>query len=217
MSAHALQAPLQAQVADTVVDLFDPLGVRLHFAAGEEIYAQEDEAEFVYRVIEGSVRTTRLLSDGRRQIGDFYYPGDLFGLEAGGDHRFSAEALGDCEILVMKRSAAKLHADGGRLERMIWSATVKELERTQEHLMLLGRKTACEKVASFLLDLADRFRSEMVTLPMGRQDMADYLGLTIETVSRMLTQLQAQDLVEFSGCRRFRIKRRAGLSRLVVA
>jgi CRP/FNR family nitrogen fixation transcriptional regulator len=107
--------------------------------------------------------------------------------------------------------------DGRRLERLIWSATAKELEHTQEHLMLLGRKTACEKVASFLLDLADRFRGEMTALPMGRQDMADYLGLTIETVSRMLTQLQGQGLVEFAGCRRFRIKHRAGLSRLVIA
>jgi CRP/FNR family nitrogen fixation transcriptional regulator len=87
--------------------------------------------------------------------------------------------------------------------------------RTQEHLLLLGRKTACEKVASFLLDLADRGRGELTVLPMGRQDMADYLGLTIETVSRMLTQLQAEGLVEFFGNRRFRIRRQAGLARLV--
>jgi len=92
----------------------------------------------------------------------------------------------------------------------------KIVERTQEHLLLLGRKTACEKVASFLLDLADRFKAEVTTLPMGRQDMADYLGLTIETVSRMVTQLQADGLVEFCGCRRFKIKHRAGMARLVV-
>ena len=67
----------------SVVDFFDPIGIRMHFAAGEEIYAQEDAANFVYRVIDGAIRTTRLLSDGRRQIGNFYYPGDFFGLDAG--------------------------------------------------------------------------------------------------------------------------------------
>lgn len=199
-------------------DLQEMPGVRMQFAAGEEIYAQEEEADLIYRVVEGSVRTTRLGSDGRRQIGDFYYPGDFFGLETGDEHRFSAEALCDCQIMVTRRATLPRHGeDGLRIERMIWAATAKELERTQEHLLLLRRKTACEKVASFLLDLADRFGAETTALPMGRQDMADYLGLTIETVSRMVTHLQTEGLVEFSGCRRFRIKSRAGLSRLIVA
>jgi len=193
-----------------------PCGLRMQFAAGEEIYAQEEEADLVYQLVRGAVRTTRLMSDGRRHIGDFYYPGDLFGVEAGPEHRYSAEALGDCEVLVVKRAALKHYgAEGERLERMIWAATAQQLERTQDHLMLLGRKTACEKVASFLLDIADRFGGEVTTLPMGRQDMADYLGLTIETVSRMLTQLQADGLVEFCACRRFRILRRAALARLM--
>jgi len=196
---------------------FGSIGVRMHFASGEEIYAQEEQADLVYQVISGAVRTTRLMSDGRRQIGDFYYPGDLFGIETGLEHRFSAEALGDCEILVVKRAALKHYGeDGHRLQQAIWQATAKALERTQEHLLLLGRKTACEKVASFLLDIANRFKAEVTTLPMGRQDMADYLGLTIETVSRMVTQLQADGLVEFSSCRRFRIKQRSAMARLVV-
>ena len=191
------------------------LGVRMHFAAGEEIYAQEEETDLVYQLVDGVVRTSRLLSDGRRQIGDFYYPRDLFGLETGPEHRFSAEALSDCEVLVVKRAALGLYGeDGMRFERMLWAATGKELERTQEHLLLLGRKTAAEKVAGFLLEIADRFRGDFSSLPMGRQDMADYLGLTIETVSRMLTQLQGEGLVEFSGCRRFRLKNRAALARL---
>ena len=191
------------------------LGVRMHFAAGEEIYAQEEEADLVYQVLDGAVRTTRLLSDGRRQIGDFYYAGDLFGFEAGSEHRFSAEALGDCEILVVKRTTIRQRGEEGeRFERQLWTSTIQELERTREHLLLLGRKTATEKVAGFLLDLSDRFRSEFTTLPMGRQDMADYLGLTIETVSRMLTQIQADGLVEFHGCRRFQVMNRAGLARL---
>ena len=206
--------PAAAPLGETLVSWGGP-GVRMHFAAGEEIYAQEEEADLVYQVIDGAVRTTRLLSDGRRQIGDFYYRGDLFGVETGPGHRFSAEALNDCEILVVKRAAIRQHGDDGiRFERQLWAATNRELERTQEHLMLLGRKTAAEKVAGFLQDVSGRFQGDLVSLPMGRQDMADYLGLTIETVSRMLTQIQADGLVEFSGCRRFRIKNRAGLARL---
>jgi len=192
-----------------------PAGVRMQYAAGEEIYAQEEEADLVYQVARGAVRTTRLTSDGRRHIGDFYYPGDLFGVEAGPEHRYSAEALGDCEIIAVKRTALKHYgADGERLERMIWSATAEHLVRTQDHLMLLGRRTACEKVARFLLDIAERFGGEITTLPMGRQDIGDYLGLTIETVSRMLTQLQGDGLVEFRTCRQFRVLRRAALARL---
>ena len=192
-----------------------PCGVRMRFAAGEEIYAQEEEADLIYQVVSGAVRTTRLTSDGRRHIGDFYYPGDLFGMEAGPEHRYSAEALGECEVVFVKRAALKHYgADGDRLERIIWVATAQQLARTQDHLMLLGRKSACEKVASFLLDIANRFGGDLTTLPMGRQDMADYLGLTIETVSRMLTQLQAEGLVEFRACRQFRILRRGALARL---
>lgn len=200
------------------VEAFGHVGVRMVFAGGEEIYAQDEEACMIYVVIRGTVRTTRLLSDGRRQIGDFYYPGDLVGLENGATHRFSAEALGDCEILVVKKSTLGLYGeDGAKLERMMWAATARELERTQEHLMLLGRKTASEKVASFLLEMARRVRGDLVQLPMGRQDMADYLGLTIETVSRMVTQLQSAGLVRFDSCRRFQIRNRAGLEDLVVA
>lgn len=207
--------------AETLFEDLGALGLRMPFSAGEEIYAQEEEADLVYRVVSGAVRTTRLLSDGRRQVGDFYYPGDFFGLEAGGEHLFSAEALCACEVLVFKKAALRAYGeDGVRVERAIWLATARELQRTQQHLMLLGRKTACEKVASFLLDLADRAGEgtppdRITALPMGRQDMADYLGLTIETVSRMLSQLQADGLVEFVGLRRFRLPRRAALLRMI--
>lgn len=199
-------------------DAFGPVGVKMSFAPGEEIYAQDEEADMIYRVLRGSARTTRLLSDGRRQIGDFYFEGDLLGLEGGASHRFSAEALSACEIQVIRKSSLKLYGEeGAAIERMIWAETARELHRTQDHLMLLGRKSACEKVASFLLDMASRFRGEVAELPMGRQDMADYLGLTIETVSRMVTQLQADGLVRFLGCRRFEVRNAAGLAMLVDA
>lgn len=197
-----------------IIDVMQRLGVRMAFAKGEEIFGQEEDADLIYAVVSGAVRTTRLLSDGRRQVGAFYYPGDLVGLEAGPAHRFSAEALNACTLLVVKRSALQAFSGDGALDRAIFEATRRELERTQEHLLVLGRKSAAEKVASFLMDLAQREDGEHVALPMGRQDMADYLGLTIETVSRMVTQLQASKVVEFPSSRCFRVTRWQALEQL---
>ncbi len=194
--------------SQNLAEVMDRLGVRMTFAKDEEVYAQEEDADLIYRVVSGVVRTTRLLSDGRRQVGAFYYPGDLIGLETGPVHRFSAEAICDSVVLVVRRSALKAFAGDTAFERAAWEAARRELERTQDHLLVLGRKTACEKVASFLMSLAQREPAETgrVSMPMSRQDMADYLGLTIETVSRMLTQLQGQSVVEFDGCRKFKVK-----------
>lgn len=202
--AYAFATPASAHIGVAEGDEMDRIGVRIAYAKNEEIYGQDDEADMIYRVVSGAVRTSRLTSDGRRQIGAFYGPGDLFGLEMAGRHRFGAEALADSVVTVVKRSAAR-RAGGEELERMIWNAAMAELERTQDHLMLLGRKNACERVASFLLGVAEGHTGPVTDLPMGRQDIADYLGLTIETVSRMVTQLQEDRVVEFSGCRKFRI------------
>lgn len=207
--ARPVGAPAEA---DPTLDLMARMGVRITFAKDEEIYGQDEEADLVYRVLKGCVRTTRVMSDGRRQIGDFYREGDLFGVETGRTHRFSAEALQDCLVLVSKRQA--LARAGGDLERLTWEATKRELDRAQDHVLLLGRKTACERVASFLLDLARVSDNCLVDLPMGRQDMADYLGLTIETVSRMLTQLQSSRIVGFASTRSFRVIDLAALARL---
>lgn len=189
---------------------------RLVFHEGEEIYAQDEDADLIYRIVRGAVRTSHLLADGRRQIGDFYYEGDVIGIDMGSTHRFSAEALGDCEVLAIRRAGSAAY-DTGRLDRMIWQATATELQRAQSHMLLLGRATACEKVARFLLDIARRFRGEIVALPMCRQDMADYLGLTIETISRMLGRLQADGLVEFIGARKYRIRHFGALSDIAAA
>ena len=198
----------------SIDDLMERAGVRMPFAKGEEIFGQDEAADMIHCVVSGAVRTTRLTSDGRRQIGDFYYPGDIISLEVGDTYRFSAEALSDCVIRVIKRASLDaLNGDGG-LDRTLWEATRRELERTQEHLLMLGRKSACERVASFLKDVAQRVGSEEVSLPMGRQDMADYLGLTIETVSRMVTQLQGSRIVEFANARQFRVTRWPALERL---
>jgi CRP/FNR family nitrogen fixation transcriptional regulator len=199
--------PRPARPATALTDAFERLGTRMSYGRDAEIYAQDDEAEMLYQVVRGVVRTSRLTVDGRRQVGDFYYAGDLFGLEPGPDHRFAAEALTDCEIQLVRRSAVRAFAGDVELDRAILEATRQEMERLQEHVVMLGRKSARERVASFLMSLAQRREDAHVDLPMGRQDMADYLGLTIETVSRMLTQLQGDEIVEFPSSRRFQVRR----------
>jgi CRP/FNR family nitrogen fixation transcriptional regulator len=210
---HAQVVPIRRPAAGPAA----PAAATRSYLAGDEIYGQEDDATHVFVVVSGAVRTTRLSPDGRRQIAAFYYPGDVFGLETAAEHRYAAEALTPCEVLSVRRSVLHDGAQDPVLEKTLWDGALRELERTRDHLQLLGRKTACEKVAAFLVDLAGRFGQEVTELPMGRQDMADFLGLTIETVSRMITQLQAEGLVEFLGCRRFRLARPAGLQRLLAA
>lgn len=212
--AYPLTDARTSRPASALTDAFERHGVHMTYARNEEIYAQDDEAELLYRVVRGVVRTSRVTVDGRRQVGDFYYVGDLFGLEPGPDHRFAAEALDECEIVVVRRAAVRAFAGDAELDRAILEATRQEMERLQEHVVMLGRKSARERVASFLMSIAQRQDEADVDLPMGRQDMADYLGLTIETVSRMLTQLQGDAIVEFPSTRRFQVRKWTALEAL---
>jgi CRP/FNR family transcriptional regulator, nitrogen fixation regulation protein len=210
MSFQVLQSlgSLRPTEQPSVRDAFESLARLSRLAPGEEIFAQESEATCYYRVVKGVVRSTRLSSDGRRQVGEFYFAGDMFGLAVGARHRHAAEALTACEIQVVRRAALSMAADVARVERLIWTVTSQQLEQAQERMLVLARHTAYEKVAYFLTEIARRSEGPWASLPMCRQDIADYLGLTIETVSRMLTQLQQDGLVRLDGSRRFRIAQR---------
>lgn len=212
--ARLSAGPFNRADTEEAADTMARMGLRMHFAKDEEIYGQDEDTDLIYLVVTGAVRTTSVMRDGRRQIGEFYYPGDIFGLEPGELHRFSAEALCDCEIVAMKAHALRAAAGDEAFRRLVWAAASRELDRAQEHVLLLGRKTASERVASFLMDLASRGQTGAVNMPMGRQDMADYLGLTIETVSRTLTQLQNRNVVRFAGLRQFQVSDSATLSRM---
>jgi CRP-like cAMP-binding protein len=165
--------------------------------------------------VSGAVRSYKVLADGRRQVGAFYLSGDLFGLEAGDEHSFSAEAVTDAKILVVKRSAVVALAERDHdVARQLWTITSRELRRVQDHILLLI-KTAKERVVDFLLEMAQRAPgSNQVDLPMSRQDIADYLGLTIETVSRTLTDLENMAAIELPTSRRVVLRNRAALGRL---
>lgn len=191
------------------------MGASMPFPRNTEIYGQDEPAEYLYKVMTGTVRTYKILADGRRQIGAFYLPGDIFGLEVGDEHTFSAEAITDTKILVIKRSAVIALAERNNdVACQLWTVAGRELQRVQEHIMLLI-KSAQERVAGFLLEMAQRTPGgNTVELPMSRQDIADYLGLTIETVSRTLTQLEHSAAIALPTSRRIEIRNRAVLNRL---
>ena len=197
-------------------DLLDLMGACMAYERGAEIFGQDEPAEYLYKVVSGTVRICTLMSDGRRQIGGFYLPGDILGLEAEDVHRFSAEAIGDCQVLAVRRTTflAQASRDPDTV-RQLWAQTLGHLQRAQNHMLLLGRKTAQERVAAFLLDMAERLPgSGSVELPMCRQDIADYLGLTIETVSRTLTQLERDGVIGIPVSRRILLRNRAELDRM---
>jgi CRP/FNR family nitrogen fixation transcriptional regulator len=191
------------------------MGAVMSFTRNAEIYGENEPAEYLYKVVSGAVRTYKVLVDGRRQIGAFYLPGDMFGLETADEHTFSAEAVTDCKIIVIKRSAVlALAAKDNNVARQMWALTARELERVQERSLLLI-KSAQERVAGFLLEMADRvFTGGAVELPMSRQDIADYLGLTIETVSRTLSHFEKIAAIEVPTARRILLCNRSALSRL---
>ena len=193
----------------------DFIGVPMPFRRNVEIYGEGEPADYVYKVASGAARAYKVLNDGRRQIGAFYLAGDIFGLEVGTEHTFSAEAIVDCKILVIKRSTVvNLAARETDVARQLWAMTASELQRVQDHIMLLI-KTAQERVAGFLLEMAKRSPAgNEIDLPMSRQDIADYLGLTIETVSRTLTQLENSQAIAVPSSRRIVLRNRAALTRL---
>jgi CRP-like cAMP-binding protein len=161
------------------------------------------------------VRTYKILNDGRRQIGGFYLPGDIFGLEFADEHALSAEAITVCKIVVVKRSALNaLAGRDARIAQQLFTLTGRELRRVQNRILLLV-KNAQERVAGFLLEMAQRASpGDVIDLPMSRQDIADYLGLTIETVSRTLSSLAASAAIQVTTSRRIVLRNRSALSRL---
>ncbi|RYE88332.1 MAG: cyclic nucleotide-binding domain-containing protein [Hyphomicrobiales bacterium] len=166
-----------------------PAAVTLH-AAEATIYAQGDAAGPLYLVEFGTVRICRLTADGRRQITAFHSAGDVFGFEAGDEHESSAESVDGAGIRVLRT------AMGSEPTGSILMLALKSLARTQNHLMVLGRRTANEKMAALLVDLAERQGDDRhVHLPMQRNDIGDYLGITFETVSRILRAFKDQGII----------------------
>lgn len=199
------------------------LAEQVQFAPGQALVNQGDRAEHMFNITAGSARVQTLMADGRRQITGFLFAGDFVGLAAGATHTGSVEAIEPvtaCRFAMADYRA--LVRQSPALEAALLERASHELAEARSQILLLGRKTAEEKLASFLLALSDRdpmrpHAEGRLRLPMSRTEIADYLGLTIETVSRMLGRLQADGVVELAGCRQFRVRHRNNLMRLAAA
>jgi CRP/FNR family nitrogen fixation transcriptional regulator len=201
---------------DQIAGVLGPAGTRMSYARNVEIFAEDEPTEYLYGLLDGAVRSCKLLDDGRRQITAFHLPGEVFGLEIGERHRFSAEAVTDTVMVIVKRTAIlSLASQDGDVARQLWILTAQELQRVQDHMLVLGCMTAKQRVASFLLEMATRGTGgDEVELPMSRRDIADYLGLTIETVSRTVTQLEHEAAIGLATSRRIVLRNRAILNQL---
>lgn len=171
------------------------------YGRGTEIFGEKEPAEHVYQVKTGAVRSYKLLSDGRRQVSAFHLFGDIFGLENDGVHRFTAEAIIVTTVRLIRRQSLEAVADRDAIVvRNLLSMTSSNLEHAENHMLLLGRKTALERVAAFLVEMDKRLTgAEVMALPMSRQDIGDYLGLTVESVSRALSHLHRAGVLDFIG------------------
>jgi len=208
-------APRHDAAGSSLDQTMQMMGATMSYPRNSEIFGENEPADYLYKVLSGSVRTYKILSDGRRQVGGFYLAGEIFGLEFGAEHTLSAEAIADTKVLVIKRSALNaLAARDASIAHQLYALTGRELRHAQARTLLLI-KSAQERVASFLLEMAERATaSNAIELPMSRQDIADYLGLTIETVSRTLTSLESAAAIEVPTSRRIVLRNRGALSRM---
>lgn len=202
---------------------FKRSGSTVHRAAGETIFFEGDVASHVYNLTSGVLRLSKLLPDGRRQIAGFLFPGDFLGITMEDEHAFTAEAITPSQLCQFSRTRFDGFVDSHpHLERRLYAIAAHELAAARQQVVLLGRKTAAERVASFLLMLDARRISSgsgerldgFITLPMSRNDIADYLGLRIETVSRELSALKASRLIRLTTTQTIRFVDRERLEEL---
>jgi CRP/FNR family transcriptional regulator, nitrogen fixation regulation protein len=207
---HLTRRLVSSAEAEAFNLLIDRLGVSVSFAPKTRIFHENDPAESVYKVVTGSVCTCKILSDGRRQIVAFYLPGDSFGFECADEHTLSAEAVSNAKVLVIKKSALAAAASrDAAIERQVLLLMTRELARLEERVLLL-LKNAQERVGEFILDMEKRASvTYYLELPMKRQDIADYLGLTIETISRILTALESYGAIEIRSRKSIAIRNRS--------
>jgi CRP/FNR family nitrogen fixation transcriptional regulator len=219
-----LLAPTKDSVGDWKIgrNLTSPLGALealsavTRFAVGEPVYLCGDPTNFWYRILSGAGRQCAFAIEGSRQVVDFLRPGDFFGYDSQEMHTFSVEAIarGTTVARYPRRCAERIADSDPFVARRIRELAFESISRVQQRTLILGRGSAREKISGFLLEMADRFRAAStgsVILPMSRYDIADYLAMAVETVSRELSSLRERGVVQFEGARRIRIRERTAL------
>ncbi|HKD47676.1 MAG TPA: helix-turn-helix domain-containing protein [Rhizomicrobium sp.] len=205
----ATEAILAGVFIGNDADVQPQFGTVQNFAQDREIFSEGAGADYFYKLVSGTVRTCRFLADGRRQIDAFYVAGDIFGLEFGTHYGLSAEAVTDCMVIMYRKIKLDVGANHDtHLSRELLAFAVRGMARAQAHALLLGRRSAMEKMAGFLLDWSNKSPDrDTVSLAMTRQDIADYLSLTIETVSRTLSQLERDHVIDLPSARQIRLRK----------
>ena len=196
------------------------LGWNLNLRSGQPLFHEGDPATRVFTLTRGALKLYKLLPDGRRQVTGFMFPGDFLGISVDDEHAFTAEAMTDSQLCWFPRNRFGEFVDShSELEHELYRIAAHELAAAQAQMVLLGRKTAVERLASFFLGLLQRAektngqQSRMIELPMSRLDIADYLGLTKETVSRVLALLKSKRIIRLDALDRVEVIDRPGLAR----
>ncbi len=181
------------------LDVLEQFGGTVTAQRDQEIFGQGDSAEHCWRVLSGCVRTVRLMEDGRRAVGEFLLAGDYFGFDDIGTHDLAAEAVSDVTLRRYPRRMVEALAERHPgLSQRLRILALTNLRAAHERALLLGRKTAAERIASFVLEMDRRTPgqgSRLLELPMSRTDIADHLGLTVETVCRTLACLKREGVL----------------------
>lgn len=190
------------------------IGTRLSFERNNEIYAEGGGSDCWYKVVSGTVRICKLLADGRRHVAEFCFSGDSFGIDNTLERRYSAEAVDDVVVMrYQRRATEQLAEENPGLARLLRDTMLRELSAAQDRALLLARLTAPERVAAFLLEMCERRdRTKFVDLPMSRNDIADYLGLTIETVCRTLSAFKRAGAIAIACPHRIELLDRTALA-----
>jgi CRP/FNR family transcriptional regulator, nitrogen fixation regulation protein len=198
----------------------ESLAIPALYENGEAVYRRHDPVEYWYRIVGGAARKSAFTADGDRHIVDFLLPGDLFGFGARGVRPFCVEAIVPRTLIARypRRDVEELADSDPLIARGIRESAFDSIARLQRRMLILSRTSALERVAAFLLEMADRGHgapSHVVFLPMSRYDIADYLGMAVETVSRALTELRTRRAIALHGVRRVLICDRPALEELV--
>jgi CRP-like cAMP-binding protein len=214
----ALLAGASNAAADDVAT-FDRIGTKVILRRDQVLFFEGDPAQHCFKVLSGAVRSCKLLADGRRHVNQFLLPGDFVGLESDGAYRATVEAVNDATLMRYPRRAVdQLVQQQPRLGKRLLGMLCEDLHAAQAQMLLLGRKNAVERLASFLLSMSERNgEGDRVELPMTRADIADHLGLTIETVSRIFSQLKGRGVIELKVRSEVVIKRRDELEEIAEA
>jgi len=187
---------------DSKLQVFSNISFQKEFSNGENIFIQNDPSQYLYNITEGNVKIYQLLDDGRIQIIGFLYPGDFFGTYRNNKYNYCAQSIGELKVCVFEQKILDRYLDENPvLSKELLNKTSFELTLAQDRITVLGKLKAVERISKFLLNISEQrerigWQNNPISLPMTRQDIADYLGLTIETVSREFSNLKSSNIIK---------------------